>query len=260
MLNLISYRFFIFNSIKTELLSRFSRSRLGLLWLIVNPLMQVLIYAIVLSNVMISKLPGLPNKYSYVIYLLSGMLMWAFFSESFGRCVNCFVDNANLIKKIHFPIFILPIIPIISSALNNVILFFCVIIVYIILGHNVGVSIFYLPLVFFIVAMISFGYGFFLGLINIFLRDISHIVGIMLQFMFWLTPIVYMDNIVPDKFKILLNINPLASLLSFYHDILIYNKTPSFTELIYPFLFAMVGVFLSALLYSRICSEMADVL
>lgn len=186
--------------------------------------------------------------------------MWTFFSEAFSRCVNCFIDNSNLIKKIYFPIFLLPIVSVVSSVVNNIILFFCIVLVYIALGHNIGMSIFYLPFIFFILIMISFGYGFIFGLINIFLRDISHIVGIMLQFLFWLTPIVYVEDIVPSKFKIFLLINPLSSILSSYHKILVYDIVPDFFDIVYPFLFAIFGIFMSILLYRRLHSEMADAL
>ena len=104
------YRFFIFSSIETELRIKFVRSRLGGLWMILNPLSQVLIFAFVLSAVLSAKLPGIDNQYAYAIYLMSGTLGWSLFAEIVNRCLTLFIDTGNLLKKIAFPKIALPLI------------------------------------------------------------------------------------------------------------------------------------------------------
>ena len=96
-------RYFIFSSIKNELRLRFIHSRLGGLWLILNPLAQVLIFAFVLSAVLSSKLPGIDNRYGYSIFLMAGILGWSLFLESVNRCLTLFIDNGNILKKLVFP-------------------------------------------------------------------------------------------------------------------------------------------------------------
>ena len=105
-----NYRYFIFSSIKNELRLRFIRSRLGALWMIIHPLMQVLIFATILSEVLAAKLPGIDDKYGYALYLMSGTLCWTMFSETIGKSVNLFVDSGNLMKKMSFPRICLPFI------------------------------------------------------------------------------------------------------------------------------------------------------
>lgn len=100
--SLWSYRGFVFSSIRNEFSARFARSRLGGLWMIINPLAQVAIYALVLSNVLAAKLPGIDNKYAYALYLMAGMLAWSLFSEIIGRCLTLFIDQGNLMKKCDF--------------------------------------------------------------------------------------------------------------------------------------------------------------
>ena len=102
------YRFFIVTSIKTELRTRFVRSRLGGFWMILNPLAQVFLFAFVLSAVMSAKLPGINNRYAYAIYLMAGTLGWSLFVEIVNKCVMVFVDNANILKKLVFPKIALP--------------------------------------------------------------------------------------------------------------------------------------------------------
>jgi lipopolysaccharide transport system permease protein len=97
------YRHFIVSSIKNDLRSRFARSKLGALWMVLQPLAQVAIYALVLSRIMAAKLPGIDNRYAYVIYLMAGMIAWSLFAEVVTRSLTIFVDSGNLMKKMAFP-------------------------------------------------------------------------------------------------------------------------------------------------------------
>ncbi|PWF66428.1 ABC transporter, partial [Vibrio sp. T9] len=90
------YRHFIASSIRNDLRSRFARSKLGAIWMILQPLAQVAIYSLVLSRIMSAKLPGIDNPYAYSLYLLSGMLAWSLFSEIVSRSITVFVDNGSL--------------------------------------------------------------------------------------------------------------------------------------------------------------------
>ena len=114
------YRFFIISSIKNELFTRFVRSGLGGLWMILNPLAQVLIFAFVLSSVLAAKLPGISNQYAYAIYLMAGTLGWSLFTEIVSRCLTMFIDNGNILKKLAFPRIALPHIVTGSALVNNI--------------------------------------------------------------------------------------------------------------------------------------------
>src|SRR3989338_3508055 len=94
------YRHFILSSIRNDVINRFARSKLGSLWSLFNPLAQVLIYALILSNVIGAKLPGVENQYAYSIYLMAGLLVWNLFSEVISRCLNLFIEQGNLMKKV----------------------------------------------------------------------------------------------------------------------------------------------------------------
>src|SRR5690554_2306520 len=132
---LMRYRHFVWSSIRNELVSRFARSKLGGLWMIVNPLAQVAIYALILSNVLAAKLPGIDNKYAYALYLMAGILAWSLFAEIVSRCLNLFIEQGNLMKKMRFPRITLPTIVVGSSLLNNFLLFIALIVVFASLGH-----------------------------------------------------------------------------------------------------------------------------
>ena len=116
------YRFFVISSIKTEYKTRFARSKLGFLWMIIQPLSMVLIYSLILSQIMKGKLPEVETQYAYPIYILSGVIGWTLFSEVLNRCLNIFIENANLLKKLSFPRLTLPIIVVGSSIINFLLL------------------------------------------------------------------------------------------------------------------------------------------
>ncbi|HEY5308132.1 MAG TPA: ABC transporter permease, partial [Casimicrobiaceae bacterium] len=133
------YRHFILSSIRAEIRARFIRSKLGGLWMIVHPLAQAAIFALVLSEIMSAKLPGMANDRSaYALYLLSGLLGWSLFSELVNRCLTLFIDNGNLLKKIQFPRICLPIIVAGSALLNNVLLLLAIILVFAFFGRFPG--------------------------------------------------------------------------------------------------------------------------
>lgn len=254
------YRFFIFSSIKTEFKSRFVRSRLGGVWMILNPLAQVAIYALILSTVLSAKLPGINNQYAYAIYLMAGTLGWSLFSEVFGRSLNIFIENGNLIKKMAFPKLALPLIVTGSALVNNLLLFLAVLIVFGLLGHLPTLELLWLPLLIILTLALALGLGLMFGIVNVFIRDIGQIMPIVLQFWFWLTPIVYVSNILPQNYQQILLYNPMTGIVLGYQNIMVYNKAIDLDLLIYPMIIAIVSMALALFMYLKANEEMADAL
>lgn len=255
-----AYRFFITSSIRTEFRSRFARSRLGGVWMILNPLAQVAIYALVLSAVLAAKLPGIDSQYAYAIYLMAGMLGWSLFAEVFARSLSVFVDNGNLLKKMAFPKIALPLIVTGSALINNILLFGAILVVFGLLGHLPTLSLLWLPALIALTLMLSLGLGLALGIINVFIRDIGQMVPILLQFWFWLTPVVYLTSLIPEKYHPLLMLNPMSGIVMGYQNILVYGKAPDMSILIYPLAVAALALGLALFMYFRANEEMADAL
>ena len=254
------YRYFIVSSIRTEFRSRFARSKLGGFWMILHPLAQVAIYALVLSAVLSAKLPGIDNRFAYALYLMSGMLGWNLFSEVLSRSVNIFVVNGDLIKKLAFPRITLPMVVIGSALVNNALLFGAILVVFGLLGHFPNLHVLWLPVMVGLTLGIAAGLGIFLAILNVFIRDVAQIMNILLQFWFWLTPVVYMQNIIPEEYRGWLYINPMAVIVAGFQDILLYNKNPDFFSLIYPLAVAIVSLVVAFFMYKRGSEDMADVL
>jgi lipopolysaccharide transport system permease protein len=258
--SLWNYRYFIFTSIRNDIRTRFINSKLGALWMIFNPLAQALIYALILSNVLAAKLPGIENKYAFSVYLLSGLLGWTLFSETITRSCNLFIENANLLKKINFPRATLAAIVLGSCLLNNLILFYAILLILIALGYPLILTyLLILPLML-IVALLAFGIGMILGVINVFVRDISQVLPIVLQTLFWFTPIAYPIGIIPDKYMSLLKGNPLYPLIDAYHQILLYGQTPDISSLLPIIVACFITLILGTFMFRKASPEMVDVL
>jgi len=255
-----SYRGFIFSSIRNEFAARFVRSRLGGLWMIIHPLAQVSIYALILSAVLAAKLPGVNNRFAYAIYLASGMIAWSLFLEVISRCLTLFIEQGHLLKKMVFPRVTLPAIAAGSCLLNHFFLLVATISIFLLLGHPPGLTIFILPALTILTLALALGLGLMLGVLNVFIRDIGQVVPILLQFLFWFTPIVYPIDIVPEHLQKLLAFNPMSVVVASYHDVLVYNRAPDWFSLTLIAVVSGLLLFASLFIFRRASAEMVDVL
>ncbi len=255
-----AYRFFIISSIKTEFLTRFATSKLGAIWMVIHPLAQVAVYALVLSAVLKAKLPNIDNQYAYAIYLMAGTLGWTLFMELFNKSLNIFIENGNLIKKMSFPKITLPLIATGSVLVNNILMFVAILVVFGLLGHFPSEHIFWLPLLMIVTLSLALGLGLMLGVINVFVRDVGQIVPIILNFWFWLTPIVYVADMLPEEYRDFFYYNPMTGIVMGYQNILVYDKAVDIETLVYPVTLAICSLALALFMYSRANEEMADVL
>lgn len=251
------YRGFVVSSIATEFRSRLARSRLGTAWIVLQPLAQALIFATILSGVLASRLQGVDNKFAYAVYLLSGILCWNLFLEIVSRCLTVFIDNASLLKKMQFPRISLPLIVIGSSLVNNLALLAVLLVLLPILGFYPTVHWAWLPLLILVTVALASGIGLLLGTLNVFARDIGQVMTVVLQFWFWVTPIVYPINVLPNEFKATLLFNPVAPLVMAYHGVFVYQRSPGW-ELLAPTAFSICMLVLAFIVFRRASTEMVD--
>lgn len=252
-------RDFIFGSVKREFRSRYASSLLGAGWAVLNPFAMILVYTVVLSNVMQARLPGVDSAFSYSVYLCAGVLPWGLFSEVVGRCVNVFLEQANLIKKLNFPRICLPAIVILHAVINFGIAFALFLAFLLVTGLFPGwVVLAAIPLVL-ILTLLAAGLGVALGVLNVFFRDVGQVTGIVMQFWFWLTPIVYSSNIVGgDLEHALLYWNPLGPLAAGMQGVFVNRSLPHWEGLIWPAALAGVLCIAAFVLFRRHAAEMVD--
>ena len=254
------YRHYIGSAISAEFRNRFARSRLGGLWMILHPLAQVAIFALILSTVLAARLPGIDNRFAYAIYLSAGILAWTLFAELVNGGLNLFISQGNLMKKIAFPRICLPLINLGTALVNHLSLLLAILVLFTILGHPPTVDWLWLPVPMFFLAALGLGLGLVLGILNVFLRDIGQLVPILLQFGFWLTPIVYMADLLPTWAQPYLALNPVQPLVAAYQDILAFQQSPEWTMMGGSIVVAGLGLALAMFLFRRADAEMVDAL
>jgi lipopolysaccharide transport system permease protein len=253
-----AYRSFILGSVKREFQTKYKASILGAAWAVLNPLAMILVYTIVFSQVMQAKLPGVTSAYGYSIYLCAGVLTWGLFAEIVGRGQTVFLDNANLLKKLNFPRLCLPLIIVTGALINFLIVFFLFVLFLLITGSFPGmVFISVIPLIALLV-LFSIGLGVSLGVLNVFFRDVGQFFGIFISFWFWLTPIVYTINIMPEAIVDWVAFNPMVPVMQSFQKVISAGQWPDWQALIYPAVLATLLCALGFRLFRKHAGEMVD--
>ncbi|MCI8352152.1 MAG: ABC transporter permease [Clostridia bacterium] len=224
--NLYNYRELLKTSVKKEIRGKYKNSFLGVLWSFLNPLLQILVYAIVFPLILKN------NEKNYVIFLCCGLIPWTFFSTAITRAAFTMIENGNIIKKVYFPREILPISIVTSEAINFLIS--TIIIIAFVLIYGVGITkfILYYPIIFLVQYILILGISFIVSSITVYVRDLQHLIGVALQLLFYATPIVYNVNTIPENFKWILNLNPMTYVINAYRDIFYNQVAPDVKSLL----------------------------
>ena len=256
------FRRFVFGMVGREFRGRYLGSLLGGVWAILTPLATILIYLLVFSAVMRGKLPGVAgsqgDSLSYGLFLCTGILIWGFFSEVVGRCQVIFVESANLLKKMSFPRITLPVIVLLSAALNFALVAVVFVVLLLIVQRFPGEAMLaFVPLLL-VQQGFAVGLGIFLGTLHVFFRDVGQFWTVLLNLWFWSTPIVYPIAILPESMREVLSWNPLTPLFLSYQRIVLDNAWPSWGDLGLPLVFAIVFLGLGLVVFRRLSGEMVD--
>ena len=252
------FRDFIVGSVRREFVSRYLGTQLGFFWAIAQPLAMILIYTLVFSRIMKPSLPGHPSPFAYSIYLCAGIVSWQLFSDLLNRLVGVFVHNANLLKKVNLPKLALPTIAALSALVNFVVVLALFLAFLVIAGAFPGVAVLaFIPVVALIVAL-AVRLGVLLGTINVFYRDVEQSLTMLMQFWFWLTPIIYPARTLPAAFADALAWNPMWPIVRFAQAIFLDGQVPPWSTLLYPTLVAVALLLLALVAFRRLAGEIVD--
>ncbi|WP_410014379.1 ABC transporter permease [Sodalis sp. C49] len=258
LLAIYRFRGFIFGAVKRDFQSRYKTSMLGGIWLVIQPLSMIVVYTVIFSTVMKAKLVGVNGTFAYSIYLCTGILLWGLFSEVVSRSMSVLIDNANLLKKLSFPRICLPLIVVNIALLNFIIIFAMFILFLVFSGNFPGIVFFSIIPVLFIMLSFSIGLGMTLGILNVFFRDVGQLMGILLQFWFWFTPIVYPVSILPVWAKEIIAYNPMAAVIGAGQSIMINKTVPDWTTLVPAIILSIVFLFVGLVLFRKHASDIVD--
>jgi lipopolysaccharide transport system permease protein len=253
-----NYRGFILGSVKREFQTKYQNSLLGAAWNVINPLAMVIVYTVIFSQIMKARLEGVDSAFGFGIYLCAGILTWGLFAEITNRSTNIFIENANLLKKMNFPRLCLPVIVVLGALLNFAIIFGLFTLFLVITGNFPGLSYAGIFPLLVIQVLFSIGLGMTVGVLNVFFRDVGQLYGVILQFWFWLTPIVYPASILPETMQKLMFYNPMAGLIAGYQGIIVRGQWPDWGSLLPVVILSVVLCAFGWRLFRRRVGEMVD--
>lgn len=252
-------RFLIFEMARRDIMANLIGSMLGFFWTFVNPTINIIILWFVFSFLFKSpSMDGLP----YILFLISGMAVWNTFSEIINNSTGVYVGNKHLIKKIQFPLCILPVVKLVVSLVTHSV--FLILLLIFIAIYEIPFSLYWLQFFYYFFAMcvLALGISWITSSINVFIRDTSQMVNVLLQIGFWATPIVWNPNSVPHEFRFLLKFNPMFYIVQGYRASFFSHELfwVHWKMMFYFWGEAFIAFALGAFFYMKLKPHFADVL
>lgn len=225
------WRELLWQMVGREIKARYKQSVLGYFWVILNPLAQMLVMSFAFSIIM--RIPTLSSSHiPYSIFLFVALLPWTLFSNSLSSAAGSLVGSSSLITKVYFPRTIL----VISTIIAKVVDFFfalSILVVYMIIYHMpVTLNILWIIPIFIIQQIFTLGLSFFFAAANLLYRDIQYLLSMILLLWMYLTPVIYSADMIPAKYRILFQINPMAVIINAYRQVILAGGPPKYSSLI----------------------------
>lgn len=247
---LFKYREFLVTSVHKDIRGKYKGSFLGILWSFINPLLTTFIYSIIFSVLLRS------TQEHYVVFVIIGVLPWTWFTTTMSM-TNTYLINGGIIKKVYFPREILSISVVTSGLINYLIS--CIIILLFVIFSGIGLSfnLLFLPLVLIVQYILQLGIFMIVSSIDVYVRDLEYIINFFVQMLFYATPILYSVDMF-GKFKWLLNLNPLTTIIGSYRNIFYYKTAPNFEALGLVFLFSLAVLIIGTLIFKKLEKGFAE--
>lgn len=226
--------------LRQELQLRYVGSIAGVYWSVINPLVQVLVYVVLVTFIFKAKLGATSGgKFDYAIFVLAGMSPWLAIQDGLMNSASSLVRHASIVKNVVFPLELLPGTAVVASVAP---LFVSLVTLGCLLGasgRSVGVSLVTLPLLVAVQLLFTLGFGLFLAILTAFLRDLQFILPVIFQVVLLITPILYLASDVPHPLAEIMRINPLTYIVDGYRRVFYYDAWPSALGLGYATLFSL---------------------
>ena len=253
---LYKYRVLIQNLVSRELKARYRGTVLGFLWSFFNPLLLMIVYTLVFGFIIRPRDPNFQNAFLYALFLFCGVLPWTWFSSSSLESANVLMIQGNLIKKILFPVEILPLVVVTSNFVHFIFGLPILFIFALIMLKKFTVYILFLPLVILVQFVFSLGFAFLVSSLTVHFRDIKDILANLLTFWFFASPIIYpMTFEAIEKhswLRTMLNLNPMTHIMQGYQNCVFYGEMIRWKKLGVTLLVSLVLVFIGYYIFDRL--------
>lgn len=233
---------------------------MGLFWSVIHPLVLLASYTFVFSVILEQRLGDESGTASFAIHLFCGILPWLVFQETLSRSSTVLIENSNLITKTLFPSEILPVSILIANLVNHLIglgIFLVVAVAYL---QKLSWLLLLVPVYLLGLSLFALGLSWFVSSVQVFLRDTAQVLTVVLTFWFWLTPIFFDEQRLPQGLRLLMQLNPLAAVVTAYRKCLLRFETPSLEALLFLYLLAFSAFLAGGLFFRYTKRSFADVL
>ena len=250
--NLYNYRELIKTSVKKDIGGKYKHSFLGVIWSFINPLLQILVYAIIFPLIMRNKIEN------YTVFMVCGLIPWTYFSSVLNRASFVMIENGNIIKKVYFPREILPLSLVTSETVNFLISSLIILAFVLIKGMGISIYILAFPVVLIVQYILLLGFSLLLSSVTVYFRDLQHFIGVLLQLFFYATPIVYSVETIPENFRWILKLNPMTYIIEGYRDIFYNQSMPDMKNLGIIFCIGLVITIIGYIIFNKLQKRFAE--
>ena len=260
-MNTLTYRFDLIRHLAwRDFVLRYKGSVLGILWSLLPTLAQLLVLVFLFGKIVPL------NIEAYPAFVLCGLLPWIWFSTCLNSASYLFINNRDLLRRPNFPASILVLTNILSNLLHF--LLFLPILVFLLLFYNRGLGpvwvfvplLIFIPLLVFVQLILTIGLGLIVATLNVFYHDVQHVVSVAVMLIFYLTPVFYSVQIIPERFQLLYKMNPIALLVYNYRRVFFYGLMPNWGELLVSGCMSMAVLGLGYWVYRRCLDDIYDTL
>jgi len=252
--NLWHRRELLWNMTVRHLRGQYKQSILGYAWALVMPLAQMIILTFVFSTIIRLPSQGIP----FALFLFVGLLPWNFFSTALASATDSVVGASSLVTKVYFPREILPAAAILTKVVDLAFSSLILVALMVYYGHPPELTVLWVPLLFLTQFMFTLGLSLPLAALNLFFHDVRYLVGVALTLWFYLTPIIYPIDIVPDKYQIVFDLNPLSLFINAYRRVLLHGESPDFGKMFLGFGISLATLLIGYYIFKKMEPGFAD--
>lgn len=245
---------------KREVVGRYKGSVMGLAWSFFNPVFMLVVYTFVFSMIFKSRWGGDDSKTLFAVVLFVGMIVLGLFSEVLNRAPSLILSNVNYVKKVVFPIEILPVIAMGAALFHSLISLSVLLAAFVLFNGYLHWTVIFAPLIFFPLVIVTLGLAWMLAALGVFLRDVGQTIGIITTVLMFLSPVFYPVTAVPEKFRPFIMANPLTFIIEQAREVLIWGHLPNWIGLGIYTVAATVVAWAGYALFQKTRKGFADVL
>jgi len=250
----------IFQLARREVAARYKGSVLGILWAVLTPVVTIATFTLIFAGIFGARFGAAGGGWEFALYLFCGVLPWTAFAEAVQLSSQKIVSQANLVKRVVFPLEILPVAQSLASLANQLFGTVALLIAALVIQRTLHPTALWLPVLLVPQLLATLGAAWLVASLGVFLRDIVQGIALLLMVWMYLTPIIYPESMVPERFKPLINANPFTHLVRSYRNIMLEGAPPDWRGLAYFTGFALIVFLFGYWWFARTRKNFADVI